>query len=132
MAHALQIFCGCCGVIFYICKECYKGQKYCTDECCYAAYLEAHSKAQREYRQKKKGKQQHCDAEKRRRLRKKEEKNKNLNIGMKTCMCFAMLIKTLFFKCNPLKKKGNCIICGKNLETNEEYIEVIDSYCFDP
>ena len=126
MIQAVQIFCGCCGTIFGICRQCYRNQRYCNDQCRIAGYQQNHREAQCRYMKKDIGKKQHSEAEKRRRKRKKEGAKKKESILTKTCMCLSMLIKSLFLNYNPFKKKGNCILCGKDFDINEICIEVIE------
>ncbi len=73
----IQIRCRWCGLIFHICRPCFRGQAYCSDPCRMAARQKSHCKAQRKYRRTDKGKKNHCEAENRRRhgLSKKNQKN---------------------------------------------------------
>jgi hypothetical protein len=130
MIKALQIFCGCCGRIFGVCRDCYRGHKYCSDACRTAGYHQRRLKAQRNYRQTGKGKQQHSESEKRRRERKKTELQSTRVIGRlkRACMCFSMTIKSLFKNYDPKRGKGNCSICGKDFLINSNCIEIIDPY----
>ena len=130
MIKALQIFCGCCGRIFGICRHCYRGQKYCSDQCRTAGYHQTHREAQSNYRQTGKGKKQHCESEKRRRERKKEELKRTWGIGglKKACMCFSMIIKSLFKNYDPQRGKGNCSICGKGFVLSSNCIEIIEPW----
>lgn len=65
----LKIRCRWCGVIFCICRSCWRGQAYCSDECGIAGRCQAHREAQRRYRQTQRGKYTHSRAERRRRIR---------------------------------------------------------------
>jgi len=67
-AQVRQVRCRWCGKIFYICRSCFRGQAYCTDECREARNRIAHRKAQKEYRKTAKGKKAHREAENRRRM----------------------------------------------------------------
>jgi len=107
----LKIYCGCCGKIFFICGCCFRGQKYCCDECRIAGYRQVHLEAQKKYRLTDKGKKQHSESEKRRRLRKKQ-KGKLTTAMHKICMCLAMILKSLFYDEDDGKKTGHCQICG--------------------
>jgi hypothetical protein len=128
MIKALKIFCGCCGRIFGVCRDCYRGHKYCSDHCRIAGYLQSHLEAQGRYRQTGKGKQQHCESEKRRRKKKKKELKTTRAISglKKACMCFSMTIKSLFKNYDSEKGKGNCSICGKDFLISSNCIEIID------
>ena len=130
MIKALQIFCGCCGRIFGVCRDCYRGHKYCSDACRIAGYYQSHREAQSNYRQTGKGKKQHCESEKRRRERKKEELKRTWGISglKKACMCFSMIIKSLFKNYDPERGKGNCSICGKGFVLSSNCIEIIEPW----
>ena len=130
MIKALQIFCGCCGRIFGVCRHCYRAQKYCSDYCRTAGYRQTHREAQSTYRQTDNGKQQHCEAEKRRRKKKKKELKRTRGISalIKACMCISMTIKSLFKNYDPERGKGNCSVCGKEFLITPNSIEVIDPY----
>ena len=130
MIEALQIFCGCCGRIFGVCRDCYRGHKYCSDACRTAGYYQNRRKAQSNYRQTGKGKEQHSESEKRRRERKKTELKRTRVIGRlkKACMCFSMIIKSLFKNYDPERGKGNCSICGKGFLISSNRIEIIEPW----
>ena len=130
MIEALRIFCGCCGRIFGICRPCYRGQRYCSDQCRTAGYQQTHREAQSNYRQRDKGKLQHCESEKRRRKRKKEELKTTKGISAiikEACMCVSMTIKSLFKNYDPERGKGNCSICGKDFLISPNCIEIVDA-----
>ena len=130
MIKALQIFCGCCGRIFGICRDCYRGHRYCSDACRIAGYHQSHREAQSSYRQTGKGKAQHCESEKRRRKKRKQELKRTRLIGglKKACMCFSMTIKSLFKNYDPERGKGNCSICGKAFVLSSNCIEIIEPW----
>jgi hypothetical protein len=130
MIEALKIFCACCGRIFGVCRDCYRGHKYCSDACRIAGYHQSRLKAQNNYRQTGKGKKQHSESEKRRRKRKKTELKRIRVIGAikKACMCFSMTIKSLFKNYDPERGKGNCLICGKGFLISSNSIEVIEPW----
>ncbi len=129
MINLLQIFCSCCGSVFYICKACYRGHKYCGNDCRKAGYLHAHRKAQETYRSTDKGRRKHRDAETRRRWRKKNEggeEPKLLDCARKTCICLAMKIKELHRNIDLAKGICNCLICGAQFVINESCIEIVE------
>ena len=130
MIEALQIFCGCCGRIFGVCRDCYRGHKYCSVACRTAGYYQNRRKAQSNYRQTSKGKLQHSESEKRRRARKNTELKTTRLIGhlKKACMCFSMRIKSLFKNYDPERGKGNCSICGKGFLISSNCIEIIEPW----
>ena len=106
----LEIFCRCCGKLFYLCRSCYRGQTYCCQECRIAGYLETHREAQRRYRNTEKGKKAHREAERKKRIRGKKEGN-ILNLINKTCICLAMLIQSVF-KNDNTPNTHTCHLCG--------------------
>jgi len=73
----IKIRCRWCGLIFYICRPCFRGQAYCSDPCRKVAKQKIKRRAQKKYRGTDKGKKTHCKAENRRRqgLSKKNQKN---------------------------------------------------------
>lgn len=71
-----KIQCKRCGLIFYMCRSCWRGHVYCSDPCRVAARLEKQRAAQRKYRQTDKGRKAHIKGERKRR-EKKNRKSKN-------------------------------------------------------
>ena len=63
-----RILCGNRGRVFYVCQSCWRGQRYCNEDCRGAAQREARHATQRRYRRTEKGKKAHREAEKRRRV----------------------------------------------------------------
>lgn len=125
----LQIFCACCGVVFGVCKACYKGHKYCCGECRKAGCRHAHRKAQATYRRTDKGRKQHRQAEAMRRRKKKNEageKSKLIDCVRKTCMCLAMRITELYLNFDPVLGICNCLVCGDTFVIDENCIEIVD------
>lgn len=114
----IEIGCDCCGSIFYVCRKCYRGQKYCCEECQKAGYREVHREAQRKYSQTDEGKERRQDAQKRRR---EEIKKGALKKGMgllqklyKSCMCLSMLIRSMLSKDENCQNKQCCHFCGSS------------------
>ena len=58
-----QLFCrgSGCGVMFYICGSCYRGQAYCGDECRSRTRREQTRRARRRHRQSREGRLDHRD-----------------------------------------------------------------------
>ncbi len=58
-----QLFCraGGCGVMFFICRPCYRGQAYCSDECRYESRRHQRQKANRRYQQDPEVRRDHRD-----------------------------------------------------------------------
>lgn len=50
-----------CRALFYICSQCYRGQRYCSSYCRTQARREQLHRAKRKYRQTPEGRQDHCD-----------------------------------------------------------------------
>lgn len=74
-----KIQCRWCDVIFCICRQCWRGQAYCCDQCRLAAKRKKHCEAQRKYRRTKKGKKSHRLDENRRRHGQNQNKQKNMD-----------------------------------------------------
>ena len=64
----LEITCRWCARRFCICRRCWRGHRYCSEQCREAAKLESHRESQRRYRQTEKGRKNHREGEKRRRM----------------------------------------------------------------
>lgn len=124
MLCGVQIICACCGAFFGVCRPCYRGQVYCSNECRISGTRERRREAWRRYRQKEKGWKQHCEAEARRRKRIKQSEQKYPNMIVKSCMCLAMRIKMLFKNIDPLRKKGKCSVCGCYFGDIAEFIDI--------
>ena len=69
----VKIICACCGVRFAVCKSCYCGQVYCSDQCRESGYREKSRLRQRKFRKTEKGKQRHAEDERKRRRKKKNQ-----------------------------------------------------------
>ena len=74
-----EIQCKRCGIIFYVCHSCWRGQAYCCEFCRDTAQRESHRKAQDKYRQTEKGKIAHRRQEKERRLRNSQNSQKTVD-----------------------------------------------------
>lgn len=80
----LRIQCRWCSQPFCVCRRCWRGQAYCCDACRRKGKLKSHRKAQRKYRQTKKGKEKHCEDENRRRHGTIQKKPKNMDDATST------------------------------------------------
>jgi len=109
----IKIECQCCGQIFIMCRRCYRGHIYCSEECRISGKREARREAQRRYRQTENGKKKHSEAEKRRRKRTKKIKFTRSNI-IKSCMCIYIKIKSFInqYKQNAVGNNSKCCVCG--------------------
>lgn len=58
-----QLFCrgAGCGLMFFICRPCYRGQAYCSDECRRVSRQQQRRKANRRYEQDPEVRQDHRD-----------------------------------------------------------------------
>jgi hypothetical protein len=58
-----QLFCRAadCGVMFFICRPCYRGQAYCSEECRQQCRQQQRQKANRRYQQDPEVRQDHRD-----------------------------------------------------------------------
>lgn len=58
-----QLFCraAACGVMFFICRRCYRGQAYCSTQCRHKTRQQQRRKANRRYQQDPEVGQDHCD-----------------------------------------------------------------------
>jgi hypothetical protein len=68
-----QLFCRAadCGVMFFICRPCYRGQAYCSDKCRRAARRQQRQKANRRYQQDPEVRQDHRDRQREYRRRRR-------------------------------------------------------------
>ena len=110
----LLVHCRWCGLPFYICRCCWRGQAYCSDECRIAGYKKRHREAQRKYRQTQKGKKVHREAENRRRHGLSQKNPKNMDDGSSTvdpawCMRGARALRMHIF---PVETAPRCQFCG--------------------
>ena len=71
----IELECKHCKLRFYICRKCYRGHVYCCSKCRIQAQLKAHREAQRQYRDRDKGRETHRRYERMRRMGKKNKKN---------------------------------------------------------
>ena len=110
----LSIQCRWCTFYFYICRSCFRGQAYCSPQCRHAGYLRNKRKAQRKYRQTKKGKRNHCEAENRRRHGLSVIREKNMDDTASTVLpvwCIALLLWIQNRILGP-KPAPRCQFCG--------------------
>ena len=91
----LSIQCRWCEFYFCICRSCFRGQTYCSDQCRLAGKLRRQSKAQRKYRQTEKGKKNHREDENRRRHGLSIKNKKNMDDATTPVLpvwCIALLL----------------------------------------
>ena len=114
----IGVQCHWCDLFFCICRSCWRGQAYCSDECRIAGKLKKHGEAQRRYRQTLKGKKAHCEAENRRRYRLNKKSQKKMDdasttvlpVWCMTLILYAWLVVLHARTC--FDKTGCCHFCG--------------------
>lgn len=63
-----------CGEMFYVCRPCYRGQAYCSDECRRETRRQQRQKANRRYQQDPEVRQDHRDRQREHRKRLRESR----------------------------------------------------------
>ncbi len=69
----IQIECKYCRLIFFLCRSCFRGHRYCGEQCRRFAETEAHRKSQSRYRTSGKGRETNKIGAKRRRTGKNKK-----------------------------------------------------------
>lgn len=69
----ILIKCKTCHLLFHLCRSCFRGHAYCSDQCRSISKKKAHRKAQSRYRTSDKGREANSIAAKRRRTKNKQE-----------------------------------------------------------
>ena len=110
----IRITCRWCGLIFCICRSCFRGQTYCGDPCRVAGKRKNHCEAQRRYRQSDKGKKAHRNAENRRRHGLIKNNQKNMDDPSSTVLSERVIgvlcrLSTHLFH---VKNSSYCLFCG--------------------
>ena len=114
----VEVYCRWCGMGFLICQRCWRGQAYCSEECCRLGRSRVHREAQRRYRQTSKGKKAHRQAENRRRHGWSKENEKKMDdlsskrlptrvIGFLVYAHLLMIYARAWFD-----RVGRCHFCG--------------------
>jgi len=107
-----------CRLRFFICRRCWRGQAYCSEECRRLGRGRVHREAQKRYRQTSKGKKAHRQAENRRRYRSSKENEKKMDdlssrglpgcaIGVLVYASFLIVRARAWFD-----RVGRCHFCG--------------------
>jgi hypothetical protein len=102
------IICKKCGFVFYLCRKCYRGHRYCSNYCRIVAQQESHRKAQLKYQKSPKGKKTRSIAAKKRRRKGQIPIRKNNVIDESTTVPFSMPI----IKVSPPNMIAKCHFCG--------------------
>lgn len=116
--YLVRIECGWCHLLFCVCRRCFRGQGYCSDECRIEGRRKNHREAQKRYRQSPKGKKAHCEAENRRRYGLSKKNQKNMDDQCTTALplwCITLLIFTQLFILRLrawFDTTGRCHFCG--------------------
>jgi len=110
----IKIECRWCHLFFCICRRCFRGQAYCSDECRIAGKRRAHRESQRRYRQSPKGKKAHREAENRRRYGLSQKSQKKMDDGTSTglsrgCKVLSASVQSILL---GLGRTGHCHSCG--------------------
>jgi len=117
MTPLLKIYCHCCGIIFHICRCCYRGHVYCSKKCRKAGYRQVRKKALRKYRKTEEGRKKHRKNEQDRRDKKRKIKCIPYVIT-ETCMSMLKALVSIFVKeDNGENKASKCNFCGKHGES---------------
>jgi len=125
--YLIQIRCRWCGALFCVCRRCWRGQAYCSDECRIAKKRQNHREAERQYRQTPKGKKAHREAENRRRYRLSKKIRKNMDDTSATVLplwCMALLLSARIVVLHArawLDKTGRCHFCGSSGQIVDEF-----------
>ena len=116
--YLIQIRCRCCGIVFSVCRCCWRGQAYCCDECRVAGTQKNHREAQKRYRRTAEGKKAHREAENRRRYGLSKKNQKNMDDVSSTvlptwCMPILLYLQIVIRDARAwFDKAGCCHFCG--------------------
>lgn len=119
LLYLIQIECGWCHVVFCVCRGCFRGHVYCSDECRIAGRSKNHREAQRRYRQTPKGKKAHREAENRRRYGLSRKSEKNMDDQSTTLLPARCISALIFIRLYILRARawfdrtGRCHFCGR-------------------
>lgn len=100
----IQIECKYCLVQFFLCRSCYRGHSYCSEQCRTLSQKRAHRKSQSIYRKSEKGREANKIAEKRRRIKKNEKSVADEGTISPSSDDILHLISS--------PEKPKCLICG--------------------
>lgn len=114
----VEVCCRWCKASFCVCRRCWRGQAYCSEECRRLGRGRVHREAQRRYRQTLKGKKAHRQAENRRRhgWSKKNEKKMDDPSSKELAWCaIGLLVYARFLTLRArawFDRSGRCHFCG--------------------
>jgi len=122
--------CLLCRVQFYICKSCYRGQKYCSRQCSRISRVFKCKIYRKRYRQSVEVRLDHRDAERNRRLREKTVVDQTYEENLKYVRILSLMrLVAVFVAINDVSRKDFinekpcCCICGKT----ENYVRFFNS-----
>jgi hypothetical protein len=104
----IKIVCKHCKTLFYMCRACFRGHVYCSDQCRNTACIRARRIAQSKYRTSKKGRIKHRLSEQNRRRPGRSEKNKKTMADGTTKQ---RRFRVIFFPVLP-ETEPRCSYCG--------------------
>lgn len=108
----VEIRCRWCGMRFCICRRCWRGQSYCSEECRRLGRRRVHREAQRRYRQTQKGKKAHRQAENRRRHTLNQDNEKKMDDSSSRGMARSAIELLIAAQIDD-KGVGRCHFCGR-------------------
>jgi len=114
----VEVCCRWCGASFCVCRRCWRGQVYCSEECGRLGRGRVHREAQRRYRQTPKGKKAHRQGENRRRhgwSKKNEKKMDDLSSKGLTWCVIGLLVYAHFLMIRArawFDSERRCHFCG--------------------
>lgn len=95
----ISISCKECGEIFIVCRSCYRGHRYCSNQCRLMGYRESNTKAQKKYQKTFKGRLNHSKRQMRYRAKHKIVTHQT-SIKLKTNIEKTPTIKNKCLGCN--------------------------------
>lgn len=122
--------CLLCRAQFYICKSCYRGQRYCSRECSRISRFFKCKSYRKRHRQSLEGRLDHRDAERNRRRCQKAVVDQTYGVNLKYVRIFSLMrLVAAFVAINDVGRKDFsneklcCCICGKA----ENYVRFFNS-----
>ena len=104
----IKIFCKHCQTPFYMCRSCFRGHIYCSDQCRNEAFIKTRRISQSKYRTSKKGRKKHRLYEQNRRRIGRPKKNKK-TMADETTRPYQF--RVISFPVSP-GTKPKCSFCG--------------------
>lgn len=121
MSEGIQRKCFCCGNIFFVCKSCWRGQRYCSIECRQKSRKEKLRIYQKKYNRSTKGRESN-------RLRQQRYRKKRISV---THHSSNLTKSSLFFPSMKVKvKKELCTCCHSRIESLVFFQEAALTFSF--